>query len=111
MPRPVASLKVSRRFREELRQWRRPSRTSSATPRTLVIDGTACGGGGGGGASFHRSPNIPYFVWWGRWHRLATALEYALGYSDPAVVCALDLPWPVGVQAADGGLVVLLADL
>ena len=42
---------------------------------------------------------------------MATALEYALGYSDPAVVGALELPWPVGVQVADGGLVVLLAGL
>ena len=66
---------------------------------------------GGAAATFHRSPNVPYFVWWGRWRRLATALEYALGHSDPAVVGALELPWPVGIQAADGGLVVLLADL
>ena len=66
---------------------------------------------GGAAAAFHRSPNVPYFVWWGRWQRLATALGYALGYSDPAVVGVRELPWPVGVQAADGGLVALLADL
>ena len=45
MPKPVASLKVSRWFGEELRQWRRPSQTSSATPRMVVIDGIACRGG------------------------------------------------------------------
>ena len=67
--------------------------------------------GGGGGATFHRSPKVPYFVWWGRWRRLATALEYGVGCSDRAVVGELELPWPVGVQAADGGLVVLLVDL
>ena len=65
----------------------------------------------GAAAAFHRSPNVPYFGWWGRWRRLATALEYALGYSDPMVVGALELPWPVGDQTADGGRVVLLADL
>ena len=45
----------------------------------------------------------------GRWRRLATALEYTLGYSDPTVVGALEFPWPVGDPAA-GGLVVLLAN-
>ena len=44
-PRPVASLKVSHWFGEELRQLRRPSRISSATPCTRVTDGTARGGG------------------------------------------------------------------
>ena len=68
-------------------------------------------GGGGAAAAFHLSPNVSQFFWWGRWRRLATALEYALGYSDLAVVGALGPPWPVGVQASDGGLVVLLADL
>ena len=43
-------------FGEELRQWRRPSQTSSATPRMMVIDGTACGGGGGGGAPLPSTP-------------------------------------------------------
>ena len=38
-------------------------------------------------------------------------MEYALEYCDPTVVGALELPWPVGGQTADGGLVVLLADL
>ena len=56
---------------------------------------------GGAAAAFHRSPNVPYFVWWGRWRRQATAPEYALGYS--AVVGALDLPLPVGDQTAPGG--------
>ena len=104
MPRPVASLKVSRWFGEGLRQWRRPSRASSAIPCTRVTGGTAYGGGGGGAAAaFHRSRSVPYFIWWGRWRRPAMALEYALGSSDPAVVGALELPWPVGVQAASGG--------
>ena len=66
---------------------------------------------GGAAAAFHRSPNVAYFVWWGRWKRLATSLEYALGYSDPAVVGALVLPWPVGGQAPGERLAVLLADL
>ena len=102
MPRPVASVKVSRWFGEGLRQWRRPSRASSRNPCTRVTGGTTYGGGGAATA-FHRSPSVPYFVWWGRWRRLATALEYALGYSDRAVVWALELPWLVGVQAAEGG--------
>ena len=34
-----------------------------------------------------------------------------MGYSHPAVVGVLEVPWPVGSQATDGGLVVLLADL
>ena len=34
---------------------------------------------GGATAAFHRSPNVPYFLWWRRWWRLATTLEYALG--------------------------------
>ena len=110
MPRPVASLKVNRWLGEELRQWRRPSRACSAIPRTRVTGGAACGGGGAA-AAFHRSPNVLYFVWWVRWRRLATALDYALGYFDPSVVGAPELPWPVDVQAADAGLVVLLADL
>ena len=42
---------------------------------------------------------------------MATALEYALGYSDPAVVGALVLPWPVGGQNSDERLAVLLAAL
>ena len=42
---------------------------------------------------------------------MATALEYALGYSDLAVVGALELLWPVGGQDSDGRLVVLLAVL
>ena len=66
---------------------------------------------GGAAAAFHRSPNVAYFVWWGRWKRLATSLEYALGYSDPAVVGALVLPWPVGSQTPGERLAVLLADL
>ena len=99
MRRLVASLKVSRWFGEGLRQWRRPLRASSVTPHRWHSLRR-----GGAAAAFHGSPNVPYFVWWGRWHWLATALEYALGYSDPAVVGALELPWPVGAQAADGGL-------
>ena len=66
---------------------------------------------GGAAAAFHRSPNVAYFVWWGRWKRLATALEYALGYSDLAVVGDLVLPWPVGGQTPGERLAVLLADL
>ena len=29
---------------------------------------------GGGAAAFHRSPNVPFFVSWGRWRCLATTL-------------------------------------
>ena len=32
------------------------------------------------------------------------ASGYALRYCDPVVVGALELPWPIGVQAVDGGL-------
>ena len=92
MPRPIASLKVSHWFGEELRQWRRPLRTSSATPRMVVIDGTACGEGGAA-AAVHRSAKFPYFVWRRRWWRMATALEYTLAYFDPTVVGALGLLW------------------
>ena len=45
MPKPVTSLKVSRWFGEGLRQWRRPSRASSATPRTQITSGTTYGRG------------------------------------------------------------------
>ena len=110
MPRPVTSLKVGRWFGEGLRQWRRPSRASSATSRTRVTGGTAYGGGAPPPPP-SRSPNVPGFVWWGRWCRLATALEYAVGYFDLAVVGALELPWSIGIRAANGGLVALLADL
>ena len=48
MSRLVASLKVKRCFGDELRQWRRPSRASSATPHTRVTRDIACGGGGVG---------------------------------------------------------------
>ena len=111
MPRLVASLRVSRWFGEGLRHWRRPSRASSATPRTRVTGGTAYAGGAPPPPSTVPPTSPTSFGGGGRWRRLATAPEYALGYSDRAVVGALELPWPVGVQAADGGLVVLLADL
>ena len=109
-PRPAASLKVNRWLGEGLRQWRGSSHTSSVIPHIVATDGIPCGGGGAA-AAFHCSPNVAYFVSWGRWKRLATALEYALGYSDPAVVGALLLPWPVGGQASDERLAVLLAAL
>ena len=48
---------------------------------------------GGAAAAFHRSPNVAYFVWWGRRKRLATALEYALGYSDPLVLWCFHGLW------------------
>ena len=44
MPKPVATLQVSRWFGVELKQWRRSLQTSSATPRLVGIDGTAYGG-------------------------------------------------------------------
>ena len=66
---------------------------------------------GGAAAAFQRPPNVPYFVSWGRWRRLPTALEYALRYCGPAVVGALEMPWHVGVQFGDGGLVVLWTNL
>ena len=57
-------------------------------------------------AAHHRSPVVAYFVGWGCWKRLATALEYALGYSDPAVVSELRLPWPADAAGlVDNGLV------
>ena len=87
---PEGQPSPSRWFGEGLRQWRRPSRASSVIPHSRITGGTAYGGGGAAAAAaFHRSPNVPYFVWRGRWRRLATALEYALGYYDPTVVGAL----------------------
>ena len=72
------NLKVRCWLGEGLRQWRRPSRASSATPHTRVTDGTAYGGeappppstapptspalfGGGGGAGLLR----PWSTLWG----------------------------------------------
>ena len=48
---------------------------------------------------YHQSPVVAYFVWWGRWKPLATALESVLGYSDLAVVAELCLPYPGDVAA------------
>ena len=60
---------------------------------------------GGAAAAYHRSPVVAYFVWWGRWKRLATALEYALGYCDPSVVGPLCLPCPGDAPYAGGDTV------
>ena len=47
---------------------------------------------GGCAACYHRGPHIWFLVWWGRWRRLQTALEYATRYTDPEEVGPLLLP-------------------
>ena len=47
---------------------------------------------GGAAASYHRKAHVRFLMWWGRWRRLQTALEYATRYDDPEVVGPLVLP-------------------
>ena len=47
---------------------------------------------GGCAACYHRGPHLRFLLWWGRWRRLQTALEYATRYTDPEVVGPLLLP-------------------
>ena len=52
---------------------------------------------GGCAACYHRGPHIRFLLWWGRWRRLQTALEYATRYADPEVV------GPLLLLVADAG--------
>ena len=52
---------------------------------------------GGCAASYHRGPHLRFLLWWGRWRRLQTALEYATRYTDPEVV------GPLLLHVADAG--------
>ena len=47
---------------------------------------------GGCAACYHCGPHLRFLMWWGRWRRLQTALEYATRYSDLEVVGPLLLP-------------------
>ena len=47
---------------------------------------------GGCAACYHRGPHLRFLLWWGRWRRLQTALEYATTYTDLEVVGPLLLP-------------------
>ena len=47
---------------------------------------------GGCAVCYHRGPDLQFLLWWGRWRRLQTALEYATGYADQEVVGPLLLP-------------------
>ena len=47
---------------------------------------------GGCAACYHCGPHLRFLMWWGRWRRVQTALEYATRYSDPEVVGPLLLP-------------------
>ena len=47
---------------------------------------------GGSAACWVRKPAAQYFLFWGRWAGLRTAMGYALGFRDPEVVGDLVLP-------------------
>ena len=47
---------------------------------------------GGSAACWVRKPAAQYFLFWGRWASLRTAMGYALGFRDPEVVGDLVLP-------------------
>ena len=47
---------------------------------------------GGCAAFYHRGPHLQFLLWWGRWRRLQTALEYATRYADQEVAGPLLLP-------------------
>ena len=47
---------------------------------------------GGCAACHHRGPDLRFLMWWGRWRRLQTALEYATRYNNPEVVGHLLFP-------------------
>ena len=47
---------------------------------------------GGCAACYQRGPYLWFLMWWSRWRRLQTVLEYATRYSDPEVVGPLLLP-------------------
>ena len=55
---------------------------------------------GGCAVCYHHGPHLRFLMWWGRWRRLQTTLEYATRYSDPEVVGPLLLP-----MADNGGFV------
>ena len=47
---------------------------------------------GGCAAGYHRGPHLRFLMWWGRWRRLQTALEYATRCSDMELVGPRFLP-------------------
>ena len=47
---------------------------------------------GGSASCWVRKPAAQYFLFWGRWVGLRTAMGYALGFRDPEVVGDLVLP-------------------
>ena len=69
---------------EAIKDMRRNSRWSHLRWHTFRRGGCA--------ACYHRGPHIWFLLWWGRWRRFQTALEYATRYADPQVVGPLLLP-------------------
>ena len=47
---------------------------------------------GGSAACYARHPQMQFFLWWGRWRSVGTALRYATTFQDAAVVGPLRLP-------------------
>ena len=56
---------------------------------------------GGSAACYARHPPMQFFLWWGRWRSVGTALRYATAFQDAAVVGPLRLPTEPG---AGGGI-------
>ena len=55
---------------------------------------------GGNAACYTRDPQMQFFLWWGRWRSVGTALQYAMAFQDAAVVGPLRLPAEAGARGA-----------
>ena len=48
-------------------------------------------------------PQMQFFLWWGRWQSVGTALQYATAFQDAAVVGPLQLPSEAGARGGVRG--------
>ena len=55
---------------------------------------------GGNAACYARHPQMQFFLWWGRWRSVGSALRYATAFQDAAVVGPLRLPTEPGAGGA-----------
>ena len=51
---------------------------------------------GGNVACYARHPQMQFFLWWGRWRSVGTALRYATAFQDVAIVGPRRLPREAG---------------
>ena len=56
----------------------------------------------GSAACYARHPQMQFFLWWGRWRNVGTALRYATAFQDAAVVGPLRLPTEPGSGGGGG---------